>query len=181
MPHSKGRIILLNGTSSAGKTTLAHALRAKLEPQFHSYCSDQLADAGFRPLEQETRYAWRESFFAGFHRSIPAFAEAGLDLLVEHIVESQSWADQLKVLLCPYDVFWVGVHAPVAEIERRERLRADRQPGEGVYHLKTHTFCTYDLAVDTMQPLASNVAAIVAAWHRRTRSAPPSEPVVHTG
>jgi chloramphenicol 3-O phosphotransferase len=91
---------------------------------------------------------------------------------VEHIVECQSWADDLKVLLSPFDVFWVGVHAPVAEIERRERLRGNRQIGEGVYHLKTHTFCEYDLEVDTTQPLEQNVETILTAWRSRSISAP---------
>jgi chloramphenicol 3-O phosphotransferase len=85
-------------------------------------------------------------------------------------VERQSWADDLKALLSPFDVFWIGVHAPVAEIERRERLRANRQIGEGAYHLKTHTFCRYDLEVDTMQPLEQNAETIVAAWRGRSLS-----------
>ena len=101
----------------------------------------------------------------------PAFAEAGLDLLVEHIVERQRWADELKVLLSPFDVFWVGVHAPLAEIERRERLRGNRQIGEGVYHLKTHAFCRYDVEIDTMRPLEQNVETILAAWRSRSISA----------
>ncbi len=169
MAESSGRIILLNGTSSAGKTTLAHALRLRLEPQFHFYASDQLADEGFRPLDKETSYRWRQAFFAGFHRSIPAFASAGIDLLVEQIVEEQSWADDLKLLLAPFDVFWVGVHAPVAEIRRREELRGDRQQGEGLFHLKTHMFCTYDIEVDTTEAPDQNVASIVAAWTSRKR------------
>jgi len=172
MAQSRGRIILLNGTSSAGKSTLAKQLRVRLEPQFHYYASDQLADAGFRPLDGDARLEYREAFFAGFHRSIPAFAEAGLDLLVEHIVERQRWADDLKTLLSPFDVFWVGVHAPVAEIERRERLRGNRQIGEGLYHLKTHSFCRYDVEVDTMLPLEQNVETILTAWRGRSISAP---------
>ncbi len=167
MADGEGRIILLNGTSSAGKSTLAKGLRLSLEPQFHYYASDQLADGGFRPLDADVRWGCRELFFRGFHRSIAAFAAAGVDLLVEHIVEEQSWADDLKMVLAAFDVFWVGVHAPVAEIDRRERLRGDRQIGEGVFHLKTHRFCRYDVEVDTMEPLAGNVDSIVAAWRRR--------------
>lgn len=167
LENGKGRIILLNGTSSAGKSTLAKMLRYKLEPQFHYYASDQLADAGFRPLDKDVCYRWREAFFDGFHKSIPAFASAGIDLLVEHIVEEQSWADDLKTLLEPFDVFWVGVHAPTAEIERRERLRGNRQIGEGLYHLNTHSFCQYDLEIDTIQSLDDNVDTILAAWEDR--------------
>ena len=167
MENSKGRIIFLNGTSSAGKSTFAKALRLRLEPQFHYYASDQLADAGFRPLDKDVGYRWRQAFFDGFHRSIPAFANVGIDLLVEHIVEEQSWADDLKALLAPFDVFWVGAHAPTAEIERRERLRGNRQIGEGLYHLKTHSFCQYDIEIDTMQPLDHNVEKVVVAWKDR--------------
>ncbi len=169
MEHGRGRIIFLNGTSSAGKTTLAKAVRVQLEPQFHYYASDQLADAGFRPLDNDVGYRYRQTFFDGFHRSIPAFASVGIDLLIEHIVEEQSWADDLRTLLAGLDVFWVGVHAPTAELERRERLRGDRQRGEALYHLKTHSFCRYDIEIDSTQPLDLNVAAIVAGWERRSK------------
>lgn len=163
----EGRIILLNGTSSAGKSTLAKALRVKLDSQFHYFASDQLADAGFRPDDEEVRWTYRNAFFHGFHRSIAAFAEAGLDLLVEHIIEEQSWADELHALLQPFDVFWVGVHAPVSELERRERLRGDRTLGEALYHLKTHNFCTYQIEVDTTAPVDENVSVILLNWKSR--------------
>lgn len=161
------RIILLNGTSSAGKTTLAHALRPALDASFCYYASDMLADAGFRPTEPKTRQTQRESFFHGFHYSIAAFAGAGNDLLVEHIVEEQSWAYELTELLQPFDVFWVGVHAPMEQIESRERERGNRMHGEGRFHLKTHGFCTYDCEVDTSFPLTDVVQQIVKAWRGR--------------
>lgn len=164
MTAKTGRIILLNGTSSSGKTTLVHALRPALEPQFHYYASDQLADAAFRPADPNLRYAWREAFFDGFHRSIASFASAGLDLLVEHIVEEASWAESLARLLRGFDVFWIGVHAPHAELLRREQIRGDRQTGEALEHLKTHTFCHYHVEVDTTAPTERNVRKIVTAW-----------------
>ena len=162
-----GRIILLNGTSSAGKSTLAQALRTELNPSFCYYASDQLAQAGFRPIGSQARSEGRAPFFDGFHRSIAAFASAGNDLLVEHIIEELSWAHDLSRLLAPFDVFWIGVHAPLEEIERRERARGDRTLGEGLYHLKTHSFCPYDLEVDSSRPLAVNVTRIVKAWQDR--------------
>jgi len=153
--------------ASAAKSTIAKALRTKLEPQFCYYASDRLAEGDFRPIEPTVRLAGRKMFFEGFHRSIPAFASAGIDLLIEHIVEEQSWADDLVKLLAPFDTFWVGVHAPLSELDRRERLRNDRKVGEAAYHLKTHSFCKYDVEIDSMQPLTHNVNTIADAWNRR--------------
>ena len=164
------RIIMLNGTSSSGKTTLARALRAKLPATFCYYASDQLADAGFRPMGPAARSAGREMFFDAFHRSIPAMAAAGLDLLIEHIVEEQQWADDLTALLAGLDVFWVGVHAPVEVMTAREIARGNRTIGEAAYHLKTHTFCRYGCEVDTTHPVDETTSWIVTAWDERPRT-----------
>lgn len=165
-----GRIIFLNGTSSAGKSTLARALRETLPEPFCYYASDQLADAGFRVLKRGMHpgiRGERNRFFNGFHRSIAAFGEAGNDLIVEHIVEEKSWAEDLRTRTAHLDVFWVGVHAPIEDLERRERERGDRTIGEPRFHLKTHDYCTYDLEVDTRDPTGEVAARIVAAWLTR--------------
>jgi chloramphenicol 3-O phosphotransferase len=165
------RIIILNGTSSAGKSTLAKALRERLDEPFCYYASDQLAEAGFRPIKEEDKDTQarreRDRFFDGFHRSIAAFAQAGNHMIIEHIVEEASWAEDLARLLSPFDVFWVGVHAPVEELVRRERARGDRRAGEAVYHLKTHGFVCYDLEIDTTCPLAEIVEKVVERWRAR--------------
>lgn len=168
-----GRIIFLNGTSSAGKSTLATALRDALPDAFCYYASDQLCDAGFRTRKMEVLDVGqpneRDRFFDGFHRSIRAFADAGNDLVVEHIIEERSWANQLADLLAHLDVFWIGVHAPVEVLEHRERERGDRTIGEARYHLKTHDFCSYDLEVNSTDQMAKNVKRIVDAWRHRSR------------
>jgi chloramphenicol 3-O phosphotransferase len=162
---------MLNGTSSAGKTKLANALRAALSEPFCYYSSDQLADGGFRTLSHVSRDIGspneRDRFFDGFHRSIVSFAEAGNDLIVEHIVEEPGWARQLRDLTAHLDTFWVGVHAPLAEIERREQARGNRATGEARFHLKTHDYCRYDAEVDSSEPLDAVVASIVHAWRQR--------------
>ncbi len=89
-----------------------------------------------------------------------SFAEAGNDIIVEHIVEEASWAQQLQELFAPLDTFWV-VHAPLAEMERREQERGDRTIGEARYHLKTHDYCRYDIEVNTTKSLDSLVSSII--------------------
>jgi chloramphenicol 3-O phosphotransferase len=161
------RIILLNGTSSAGKSTLARALRPLLPVTFCYYASDQLADQGFRPVEPDARWEGRNAFFDGFHRSIAAFAAAGLDLLVEHIFEQAEWVTELDALLQPYDLFKVGVHAPVRVLEAREQARGDRTPGEAREHLTTHDYCTYNLEVETTEAPMIVAERVIRAWKDR--------------
>ena len=167
MVSMAARSILLNGTSSAGKSTLAASLRPLLPATFCYYASDQLADARFRPLAEPVRWQGREAFFSGFHRSISAFAKAGLDLLVEHIVEQASWADQLRDLLHPFDTFWVGVHVPIDVLEQRERSRGNRALGEAQEHHRTHDHCVYDVEIDNVGTPAMAAVQVFEAWSLR--------------
>ena len=83
---------------------------------------------------------------------LPALAAAGNDLIVEHIIEFRAWREYLATLLGGLDVFLVGVHCDLAEIDRRERDRGDRRIGEDRSHVETdliHTFGPYDFEVDT--------------------------------
>lgn len=89
-------------------------------------------------------------------------------MLVEHIIETRAWLNDLLRLLRGYDVFFVGVHCPLEVLERRERERGDRHLGEARYHLKTHSYCTYDLSVDSREAPEDNAQRIVRAWTRRT-------------
>jgi chloramphenicol 3-O-phosphotransferase len=89
-------IILLNGASSAGKSTLAKELQARLPVPFWHYLIDHLLAAQVLPRARidSGEFRWpqqREAFFDGFHRSIAAFAGAGNPLIVEHIVETGGW------------------------------------------------------------------------------------------
>jgi chloramphenicol 3-O phosphotransferase len=118
-------------------------------------------------------FSWprmRLAFFEGFHRSLPAFAAAGNNLIVEHIVETTAWMSRLVRLLAPIDVFFVGLHCPLAELERRERQRGDRRDGEARQdHAVVHTFGTYDMEIDSTRLLDDNVRAVITAWEARTR------------
>jgi chloramphenicol 3-O phosphotransferase len=170
-----GKIILINGASSSGKSTLAQALQATIDEPFWHYSIDHFRDSGVLPMKRVDRgeFAWadmRPSFFDGFHRCLPALAEAGNNLIVEHIVETKAWMSRLLALLASHDVFFVGVHCPLAQLEIRERRRGDRRAGEARQDYQSvHTFCVYDIEVDSTQHLESNVTSVLSAWRSRTR------------
>jgi chloramphenicol 3-O phosphotransferase len=172
-----GKIILLNGASSAGKSTLARALQGLLDEPFWHVSSDQFVEAQMLPQQRAEggAFAWpvmRPRFFAAFHRCLPAIAGAENNLIVDHVIEFDTWMQTLVELLTPFDVFFVGVHCPLAELERRERARGNRTIGEARDHLEVvHTFGPYDFEVDSAAAgAAENAQRIIRAW--RSRLAP---------
>jgi len=171
-----GRIILLNGASSSGKTSLAEQVQELLDTPFLHLSSDQLVDGGALPRRESAGpFDWvgavRPRFFDGFHRSVAAFAAAGNDLIVDHIIEYAAWREQLAGLLGGHDVFLVAVHCAPEELDRRERARGDRRYGEGRAHLdenRIHELGPYDFEVDTTAGATLAVAqALVDAWAAR--------------
>lgn len=170
-----GKIILLNGASSSGKSTLATAVQSRIGEPFWHYSIDHLNAGGVLPQERINNgdFAWpkmRPAFFEGFHRSIPALASAGNNLIVEHIIEEREWMDRLLLLLEPHDVFFVGVHCPVEELERRERHRGNRKIGEARSDFEVaHTFGTYDLEMQATSPTDSMAGELIAAWAARSQ------------
>jgi chloramphenicol 3-O phosphotransferase len=170
-----GKIILLNGASSAGKSTLARSLQQELPEPFLHWSFDHLRASNVLPMARirNSELDWarmRPAVFDGFHRSLPAFAMAGNNLIVEHIIEQEQWLIDLLELLAPFDVFLVGVHCPMAELEHRERQRNDRRPGEARKDFHTvHRFMTYDLEIDATEPIDGNVARVVMNWQARKR------------
>lgn len=173
---SAGRIILLNGASSSGKSSLARAIQARIDRPFWHISIDHLRDSGVLPTTRikSGEFDWRamrEAFFLGFERSLLAYVEAGNDLVVEHIMESEAWLLRLADTLAGQDVFFVGVHCALEELERRERERGDRPIGDARrdFH-RIHSWCVYDLEVDGMRDRDASAEAVIAAW--RTRSHP---------
>ncbi len=170
-----GRIILVNGASSSGKSTLCRALQARLDDPFWHYSIDHFRGSGVLPWERIDNgdFSWpemRPAFFEGFHRCLPALAQAGNDLIVEHIVETRAWMSRLVQLLEPFDVFFVGLHCPLSELEERERRRGDRRAGDARQDSAVvHTFGTYDIELDSTRDLGDNVSAVAGAWKARTR------------
>jgi chloramphenicol 3-O phosphotransferase len=169
-----GRIILLHGASSSGKSTLARALQGTLPEPFWHISIDHLRDAGVLPAARIARgdFQWREmraGFFDGFHRSLAAYASAGNNLIVEHILDTDGWLHDLVALLAPFEVFFVGLHCPLPELVRREAARGDRRIGSAEQdHHTIHRDLRYDLELQSDRSPVDNAASLIAAWQART-------------
>jgi chloramphenicol 3-O phosphotransferase len=169
------RIILLNGVSSAGKTSIARELVDLLDPPHFLMAVDAFgrmrsAAATDRLRPEEVGEVLRKTR-AGFHRAVAGMAAAGDDVVVDYVL-SEAWRLQdLLDLWREFDVVLVGVHCALVEIERRERARGDRQPGQGASQLAlVHAHGLYDIEVDTTTTSARDCALQIRQFLDRPRT-----------
>jgi chloramphenicol 3-O phosphotransferase len=142
----QGKIILISGTSSSGKSTLAKGLQQSLaEPFLHV----QL-DSYIEMLPRTDDSEMFRRMVRGMNRSVAAMSEEGNNLIVDHVLIDNAWLSQLLDLLRGRYVLFVGLRCSLDELERRERERDAgrqgfaRQQFEGIHQGKV-----YDLELDT--------------------------------
>jgi chloramphenicol 3-O phosphotransferase len=169
-------VIFLHGASSSGKSTIAKVLQAHIEKPFWHISIDHLRDSGVLPMSRirNGEFAWadmRKAFFDGFHASLAAYADAGNNLILEHILDTNEWLDALCNLLEHHDVFFVAVHCPLETLIEREKHRGDRPIGSAKRDFETiHAGKFYDLELDTEDGIDANVETLLTAWRSDRRS-----------
>ena len=171
---SLGNIILLNGTSSSGKTTIARALQDVLDtPYLHTGIDQTLIEHlpkglivysdGVHPASAEgwlavfrkdalvqvrigpVGYQW----ITGMYRAVAALAEAGLNVILDDVIYDARVLESAVETLRAEQVFFVGVRCPLEVAEQRERERGNRAGGARAFYDLVHTHGVYDLEVDS--------------------------------
>lgn len=184
---SAGRIILLNGSSSAGKTTLALAVQRLSRRPMHCISLDQFRDGmdgRFRGLNSKpsepgarglnvvpaghlTELAFGDVgrlTLRGMRRSVAAIAAVGLDVVVDDLLLEPAFLDDYLAALDGFAVTFVGVRCPLDVVNARERSRPDRFPGTAEAHTeRVHAGCHYDVQVDTSRQSPRRCAEMVLA------------------
>ena len=154
LSSSTPTIILLNGASSAGKTSLCKQLLIVLDEPYMHLQEDAFVFNTYH--ERWTQPGPGERIFAmtmlAYYRSIRACVSAGHNLLVDTGFYSADLVDQCVRELHDLPIWLVGVHCALPELERRERERGDRQAGIAREQFSTiHSHVVYDIEVDTSQ------------------------------
>lgn len=151
-----GNIIFLNGTSSAGKSTLAKALQQLLEePYLHMSLDDVWANLPEKIVGQD---AWWTrlplgQFASGFHYAVAGFSKAGIGVIIDHCCTSPDHLQECLKLFKKSRVVFVEVTCSVDELRQREKTRGDRMIGQAEAQLacfdEFRSKHLYDLQVDT--------------------------------
>lgn len=161
-----GKILLLNGCSSAGKTTLATTLQSILEPPYMHLALD-----AFHQMLPDAVLADNRSFnpvwtplIQGFHRAARAFVAVGFNVILDHVLVRDDRRQDFVAQFADCEVFLIGLQCPLEELERRERLRNDREPGLARWQYpRIHQAMCYDVEVNTSEYSPQACAAFVEA------------------
>jgi chloramphenicol 3-O phosphotransferase len=173
-----GKIIFLNGSSSAGKTTIAIMLQQILDEPFQHMALDQFRDGlpgryrglnspegspgaqglNVVPTQQEGSRVTEirfgnhgERVLRGMRRAIAAFAREGNNVIVDDLLFKPEYLHDYARALDDLDAWLIGVRCSLDVVNQREALRSGRFPGTATSHFHAvHAHgCAYDLEVDT--------------------------------
>ena len=165
-------IIVLNGTSSSGKTSLARALQARLTTPIQHLQLD-----AFRGMEPNDYWdAWdsqapalvalkHAALCRAMHAALTEYSRHGADVIFDTVLwHREDWRYLLEDL-DTLPVYLVGINCELAEVSRREQARGDREIGLAAGQFKAiHMGKVYDFQVDTTESSAEHCAGEVLAW-----------------
>ena len=195
MVVTTGSVIVLNGPSSSGKTTLASALQRRFaadgECWFVYAMDDYFAKVPFdwvtagkhvgvhaeegvvlEIVDGEFRMRMGpigRQVLAAWRGAVGSAARAGLNVIADDVVlteeEWRGWQAELDGI----DAHWVRVQIALDVLEARELARGDRMAGHArAQYEDAYRYPTYDAEVDTgtLDPDAA-AAAVLRGWHAR--------------
>lgn len=167
------QVILLNGTGSSGKTSVAKVLQEQLTEQYLNFSIDSVLYAlppsdlaKMMKGEPITRGGYDYAKLVdGYHRCLPSLLDAGCKLIIDNAWIDAVEVDSLMTLLSPYQVCVIGVYCDLAEAKRRELARGDRAIGLAEYEFPlVHQVFNYDFTLDTTQISPEQGAHLIVQW-----------------
>jgi chloramphenicol 3-O phosphotransferase len=187
-----GRIIFLNGSSSAGKTTLAIMLQQLLDEPWQHIALDQFRDGmpgryrglnspadtpgamglNVVPTERDGERITRidfgshgEQVLRGMRRAVAAFARAGNHVIIDDLLFKPDYLHDYADALAGLEAWLIGVRCSLEVVNQREALRSGRFPGTATSHfhdIHAHG-AAYDLEVDTSHATPRECAERIVA------------------
>lgn len=147
------KVILLNGPSSSGKSTLAITLQTLIKDKMREEYDIISIDDFLRMSTNEMIY--EDDVFEISSKLCEKSNELLLQkqgIIIDHVITSERIFMQLIESLISYDVYLIHVMCPLQELKKREKERKNRCLGSAEASYK-YIFPKdgYDLTVDTFE------------------------------
>lgn len=170
----KGRLIVLNGASSAGKTSLAQAFQEiasdcwvhlgidtfwyaipqsqldmqQVRPEYHTW--DVVVEDDGLEWFSLTPGALLEKAMHARYLAIRAYLDEGINVISDDLIWTREWLLDLLRIFEGYQAWLVGVHVSDEEGARREAARGNRLAGVNRGSARAaHAHTEYDFEIDT--------------------------------
>jgi len=163
-----GSIVVLNGTSSSGKTSLGKALQA-LAPQEYLHVQlnayRDMEPVGYFSRERSETWPMRVAALCrAMHSTVIEFSDHGQNVIFDHVLSPDAWHYLLEDFQGRRPLL-IRVHCEVEELLRREQARGDREHGLAQSQAeRIHEDREYDLSIDTSHSSPSECAATLLHW-----------------
>lgn len=169
------QVILLNGGSSSGKSSIARCLQAVLPQPWLTFGVDSLIEAMPSSMKSSDGIDFADDGQVhttdAFRRldvtwgiGLAAMAHAGARIIIDEVFLGQAASqDRWRSALDGLDVLWVGVRCDSGVAERREMPRGNRVIGMARAQADlVHHGVSYDVEVDTATSDSTECARIIA-------------------
>ena len=171
------QVIFLNGSSSAGKTTLAKHLQTALPGCWQHMALDHFRDGlpdkyrglnapgdtlgaqglnvvpvtdGPTPFTKVVFGDAGKALLRGMRRAMRAVVDAKVNIIIDDVLLEPDFLQDYLTVFKGVNVLFVGVRCDLTNIDVREQQRPGRFPGTAYGHFKScHAHGLYDLEVDT--------------------------------
>ena len=167
-------IVVLNGTSSSGKTSIARAWQARARTIFLNFSIDSVLyalpqhvlDAIIRGDEvPELRY---RDLVRGYYACVRELANLGHDLVIDNAVTTEWMAAALRDAVAGHRTLYVAIDCSPDTLDARERARGDRRPGLARQQCsRIHQWLAYDVRIDSEDLSPEDAAAAIEDALRR--------------
>lgn len=172
-------IVVLNGGSSSGKSSIARSLQDLLGPTWLTLGVDDLIEAlplggepsgvpdsvGFGADGSVTVADDFRRAEAAWYQGLAAIGRYGPGLIIDEVfLDGRASQERLADALGDLGVLWVGVRCDPEVAAAREKGRPDRVAGMARLQAgQVHAGVSYDLVVDTTNCSAADCASSIAA------------------
>ena len=181
-------VIILNGASSSGKSSIAKELQSILPRNYLHIgidtfismmpeksnsldCSDEKSDGFYFQQEVLERNvvqriqsgSYGRKVNQAYHSTVKHLADLGLGVIVDDVMDGSSEQKLWNLALGSTSTLFVGVHCCLDVLVERERLRGDRVQGSAVEQaLRVHQGVVYDLELSTSNDTVMECAQQIA-------------------
>lgn len=159
-------VIVLNGTSSSGKSSILEKFCDLSADLYCPFASDRMVCGSLShkiDFENADHFRLVEAAYSSFNQSLAFYAANLPFMIVDHVLWREQSLQEVVQALRSVETFFVHVNAPLAIIEAREFRREDRKAGTARAQYDFIAKQEYDFTVDTNQMSPESAAHAIAA------------------